>query len=753
MTEMEDALRSCTEQLLLVREENESLIIEAANKISSEQKKSRDLLHKLEAANKRFAKVATENYNLQNTVNSKDKLIRELNESKAHSEQRLTEATARLEFMQKQCASLQYEARMVQKELEIRNKEREYDLQSIDAAQKQQQESLQKIIALEAECQRLRTMLRKRLPGPAAMVKMKEEVEQRGTSSVENGLRRTRTSTTVQPSLRSASRRHSESEGYHVKLQEMDDENRHLRELLARKESEIQSAQLQYADEACKLSVVQRQLKELWGDQDLEENNNSDQFSSPLVSKPEQLRTGTKQSSLSQSRRIAGTDMQLLVDLAEIEKLEMPSRPSSEPHQCGTDASVTNSKMVPSEILGRDQILEDGFFDKYPELIQDVLKLIIHKHQANKISVDVILDEVTSALRSESSAKENDSTGLPYHQAEIHSMVATLIERISCMIERNTGNIDTSCQLFFREKTELTSQLEHLVHVCSDVLEGKANLQKFIDEVCLTLEWVLNQCFFCIGELDSVDYITNKASGNDSVRTVNVHEIQAMHSANSEMVSGVQQELQKEPVGTTGDVPETRSQIQFAACKIDEELLSRQQQSDNCQENQSVYLEAESAVADGSTENLPEAEGKQPPTNFAISAAAEKLAECQETTTNLSKQLQALQTPENVGASGRGKPGTLRKVLAEEDAKPDDFSSPGFREVAWKKQQGGRVATEKEPVHEQGADRVHIAGNTGTRQATVPLVIPRSPRITFSADMKKKRRASLLGRFVFRKKA
>jgi hypothetical protein len=74
MTEMEDALRSCTEQHL-VREENQCLIIEAANKISSEQTKSRDLLHKLEAANKRFAKAATENYNLQNTVNSKDKFI------------------------------------------------------------------------------------------------------------------------------------------------------------------------------------------------------------------------------------------------------------------------------------------------------------------------------------------------------------------------------------------------------------------------------------------------------------------------------------------------------------------------------------------------------------------------------------------------------------------------------------------------------------------------------------------------------
>jgi hypothetical protein len=289
-------------------------------------------------------------------------------------------------------------------------------------------------------------MVQKRLSGPAALVKMKDEVEQRGsTSSAENGTRRTRTSTTVQPSLRAATRRHSVSEGYLVKLQEMDDENKHLRQLLATKERGIQSAQLQYADEACKLSVVQRQLKELWSDHDLVQINNSDKFASPLVtnSKPEQLRTGKQHTSLSQSRRIAVTDMHLLVDLAEIEKLEMESRPTSEPHQCSTDASDTYSKIFPSEIVGRDQISEDGFFE-YPELIQDVLKLIIHIHQANKISVDVILDDVTRALRSDVSAKEKDVVGLSYQQTEIDSMVATMIEKISCMLERTTGNNVTS---------------------------------------------------------------------------------------------------------------------------------------------------------------------------------------------------------------------------------------------------------------------------------------------------------------------
>jgi hypothetical protein len=94
-------------------------------------------------------------------------------------------------------------------------------------------------------------------------------------------------------------------------------------------------------------------------------------------------------------------------------------------------------------------------------------------------------------------------------------------------------------------------------------------------------------------------------------------------------------------------------------------------------------------------------------------------------------------------------------VLGEEDVRPADFNSSSSEEVARKKQQGGSVATEKDLVHVQGADRGHKIGNTGLRQAAIPLLIPRSPRIIFSNDMKKKKKrgASLLSRLVFRNKA
>ncbi|RLM74170.1 filament-like plant protein 4 isoform X2 [Panicum miliaceum] len=591
MNETGEALRCCLEQLLLVRDEKERLVIEAANKISSEQKKTQDLQQKFEDANKQFEKVIAENHNLRNTVDSKEKLIKYQKESEARSDQKSTDATARLEFSQKQCTSLKYEVRMLREELEIRNKEREYDLRSIHAAQKQQQESAKKIAALEAECQRLRTMVQKRLPGPAALAKMKDEVKRQGASSAENGTRRPRTATQLRA-------RHSVSEGYQVKMRDFGEENRHLRQLLAQKESDLQFVQSKYVDEACKLSILQEQHEELsGGSHRLTENNHPERMLSALA-KLDHSRSGKQKQQVSQirsrGRRIIGSDIQLFVDPMEIEKLERTSRPSSAPHQC-EDTPDTDSKMVVSETVHRDLILDDAFSDKYVEwIIQDVLKAIIHKHQVSKISVASIIDEVTHALRSEISAKGNDVAHLSCNtnRADIDKMVATLIERVSSMVERSAKDNVMRFRSFLHEKSELTLRLEHLVHACRAVLDGTANLEKLTDEVCLILDWITS----------------------------------------------------------------------------------------------------------------------------AISAAAKKLAECQETIATLSKQLRALESPAIADASDKEKRATLpsaaASLLAEADPKPEDLSPPTSEEAAGIKEHSEPDATEESPEHEDpgtGAKAVEVA--------------------------------------------
>uniref|UniRef100_A0A0A9DA28 Filament-like plant protein 7 n=1 Tax=Arundo donax TaxID=35708 RepID=A0A0A9DA28_ARUDO len=761
MDEMGDTLRSCMEQMLLAREEKQHLIIEATNTISYEQKKTRDSQQKFEDANKRLDKVIIENHNLRNTVDLKEKLIKELKESKANSDQKLTDATAKFEFLQKQCASLKYEVRILQEKLQIRNKEREYDLKSIDAAQNQQKESMKKISALETECQRLRTMVRKRLPGPAALAKMKDEVKRQGTSSDENGARRQRIA--VQPQLRA---RHSMSEGYLVKLQELSDENRHLRQLLAKKESDLQFMQLKYVDEACKLSVLQRQLEEFSGrheSHDSTENNLSGPVLSALASK---LDSGKQQVSRSRSRRMTGSDMQLIVDPLGIEKLEMTSRPSSAPHQCVPDVPHIDSNMVVSKTTYKDLISDDGFIDKYPEWIQDVLKVIISKNQVSKISAADILDEVTRALRSEISANGNGAANLSYDRPQIEKMVVTLIERVRRLIEKSTENNAMSFPSFLHEKSELILQFERLIHVCSDVLVGKANLERFIDEVCLILEWMVNHCFFCLDAQDTMDCTTNNSDGNESLGTLSIHEKDAMVCAKSEMVLTMEQETRKESVETTegqihDEILESHYQIELTPSKLEELSAVGQELGDSYLEKHSLCCETESAASDVGKEQLAEEEGKQLIKTSAISAAAKKLAECQETIANLSKQLDALQSPTNADANAdaldKDKCDTLplpvANLVAEAVIKPDDFSSPTSEKTTCMKEHSEPDSTEKKLEHEEDSGTGPKADKSGPSPNFTRPMVPKSPRTSVSVDArKKKRRASLLSRFVFRKK-
>ncbi|CAN6927309.1 unnamed protein product [Brassica oleracea var. botrytis] len=71
-------------------------------------------------------------------------------------------------------------SKIVSRELEIRNEEKNMCIRSADAANKQHLEGVKKIAKLEAECQRLRSLVRKKLPGPAALAQMKLEVESLG---------------------------------------------------------------------------------------------------------------------------------------------------------------------------------------------------------------------------------------------------------------------------------------------------------------------------------------------------------------------------------------------------------------------------------------------------------------------------------------------------------------------------------------------------------------------------------------------
>lgn len=132
----------------------------------------------------------------------------------------------------------------------------------------------------------------------------------------------------------------------------------------------------------------------------------------------------------------------------------------------------------------------------------------------------------------------------------------------------------------------------------------------------------------------------------------------------------------------------------------------------------------------------------------AISAAAKKLAECQETIAILSKQLHALESPKNADASDRDKCGTspppVANLVAEGDPKPGDLSSTPSEEAARIKEHREPDATEKSrEIGESGTGAK--ARKDGSAPIVIRLTVPKSHRASVSGDArKKKRRASLL---------
>ncbi|RWV79054.1 hypothetical protein GW17_00059876 [Ensete ventricosum] len=174
------ALKQCMQQLHAVKEEQQFIITNAALKISREQEKTRTTEQKLIETNKRIADLVMENGNLNRILDVKEQLLKELTESKSKSEANFADVKSRVGSSEKLNDSLKYELCMLQKELEIRNEEREFNHRSSNAAHRQHLESVKKIAKLETECQRLRVMVSKRLPGPTALAKMKSEVEMLG---------------------------------------------------------------------------------------------------------------------------------------------------------------------------------------------------------------------------------------------------------------------------------------------------------------------------------------------------------------------------------------------------------------------------------------------------------------------------------------------------------------------------------------------------------------------------------------------
>ncbi|RDX84159.1 Filament-like plant protein 4, partial [Mucuna pruriens] len=268
-SQLDGALKECMRQIRNLKEEHEQKIQEVAlAKTKQLDKIKGELEAKIASFEQELLRSAAENAALSRSLQERSNMIINLSEEKAHAEAEIELLKGNIESCEREINSLKYELHVISKELEIRNEEKNMSMRSAEAANKQHMEGVKKVAKLEAECQRLRGLVRKKLPGPAALAQMKLEVESLGREYGETRLRKS----PVKPagshlsplpgfSLDNAQKFHKDNEFLTERLLAMEEETKMLKEALAKRNSELQASRSMFAKTLSKLQNLEAQVQ------------------------------------------------------------------------------------------------------------------------------------------------------------------------------------------------------------------------------------------------------------------------------------------------------------------------------------------------------------------------------------------------------------------------------------------------------------------------------------------------------------
>ncbi|XP_045826474.1 filament-like plant protein 4 [Trifolium pratense] len=266
-SQLDGALKECMRQIRNLKEEHELKIQDVAlAKTRQLDKIKGDLEARIHNFEQELLRSAADNAALSRSLQERSNMLVKISEEKAHAEAEIEHHKSNIESCEREINSLKYELHVISKELEIRNEEKNMSMRSAEAANKQHMEGVKKITKLEAECQRLRGLVRKKLPGPAALAQMKLEVESLGRDYGETRLRKSPVkpaSSHFSPlpdfSLENIQKFQKDNEFLTERLLTMEEETKMLKEALAKRNSELQASRSMCAKTLSKLQILEAQ--------------------------------------------------------------------------------------------------------------------------------------------------------------------------------------------------------------------------------------------------------------------------------------------------------------------------------------------------------------------------------------------------------------------------------------------------------------------------------------------------------------
>ncbi|XP_043712663.1 filament-like plant protein 4 [Telopea speciosissima] len=268
---LDGALKECMRQIRNLKEEHELKLHEVVlTKTKQWDKIKHDFEAKIGDLKQELLRSSGENAALSRSLQERSNMLMKVSEEKSQAEAEIELLKTNIQSCEKEINSFKYELHIVSKELEIRNEEKNMSMRSAEVATKQNLEGVKKIAKLEAECQRLRGLVRKKLPGPAALAQMKHEVENLGR---DYGEIRPRRSPVRSPSphlaplpefsLDNVQQFHKETEFLTARLLAMEEETNMLKEALAKRNSELQTSRNMCAKTASMLRSLEAQMQAL----------------------------------------------------------------------------------------------------------------------------------------------------------------------------------------------------------------------------------------------------------------------------------------------------------------------------------------------------------------------------------------------------------------------------------------------------------------------------------------------------------
>ncbi|XP_030524070.1 filament-like plant protein 4 isoform X2 [Rhodamnia argentea] len=293
---LDGALKECMRQTRNVKEESERNLQEV---IRTKAKQWNEMKLGFEAQvaelDCRLLQATAENAALSRSLQDHIDTILSVNEEKSLANLQIEVFKQDIKVYEKDMSSLKYELHMVSKELDIRNQEKNISMKSAEALNHRHLEDVKKISKLEAECQRLRGLVRKKLPGPAALAQMKLEVGSSGRISSDNWLRK---NTASNPSSRLPCETeisfdrpqlcYKESDFLSKHLLATEEESKMLKETLAARDSELQALRNMCAKTVGRLKSLGAQIQAVELKRSPESNMGLDieDFSSQIASVP-----------------------------------------------------------------------------------------------------------------------------------------------------------------------------------------------------------------------------------------------------------------------------------------------------------------------------------------------------------------------------------------------------------------------------------------------------------------------------------